>query len=879
MSIMEKSFTKPLLTILGFFLSVSISAKESNNHLIQNNVWNFSTLNEKATDEGLAGSFFGKQGNYFLLAGGSSFPSGKPWQGGSKALSDLVLVFSPTRGGAVKMICRENALPTPLAEGAYTTVASGLLCVGGQTPDGLTAQTLLLSYNGSEISVANLPDLPFPVKNAAATTIGNIVYLLGGECSDGTSVSQFLMLDIEHTERGWQTLPDFPVAVSGAGMAAQQDGEEIAVFVFGGRGKNNPPFTDFYSSVFRYQPSKQTWQKRNDIRLPDNTPMPLSMFAAAPVGASYVLLYGGDTGAVFRQVETAIHDENIARRDSLWIHHPGFNNKILIYNTVTDAWFEAGTTENPPVAVSANISDGKTVYVVGGEMRPGIRSPHITHLSFEAHSAFGWLNYIVLVVYFGGMLLLGFFFMKRNKDTEDYFKASGRIPWWAAGISIFATTLSAITFLSIPAKTYATDWRMLVFNVSILLIVPIVIRYFLPFFRRFNFSTAYQYLEVRFSRVARWLASALFVIFMVSRIAIVLFLPSLALHAVTGFNIYLSIIIMGVVTIVYSTIGGIEAVVWGDVVQGFILVFGAIAAFIFMIVGIDGGLSEFWNTSVEFHKFRTFDFRFDFTQPVFWVVLIGGIANSLITYTGDQSVVQRYMTTKDEKATSRSIWLNGFLSIPVSLLFFLIGTGLFAFYAHNPESMTVTNPNIDSVFPQFIVSEMPMGLAGLLIAAVFAAAMSTLSSNINSSSAVITSDFFQTMKKNPSERLNMQVARWSGILCGLFGMGMALVLATWNIASLWDQFNTFLGLLTCGLGALFILGIFFPRVGSKSALLGVVGGIVVLFIIKANSDISFLLYGFIGMVSGIAMAYLLSFVLPNRKDKGRYTWETMKNEK
>ncbi len=278
----------------------------------------------------------------------------------------------------------------------------------------------------------------------------------------------------------------------------------------------------------------------------------------------------------------------------------------------------------------------------------------------------------MLILYFGGMLLMGFYFMKRNENTEDFFKASGRIPWWAAGISIFATTLSAITFLSIPAKTYATDWRMLVFNICIILIVPVVIRYFLPFFTRFRLGTAYEYLEKRFNRTTRWLASALFVVFMVSRIAIVLFLPALALNAVTGFDIYLSIVVMGgLVTIIYSTSGGMEAVVWGgDVIQGFILVFGALAAFVLMVMGIDGGLGEFWHTSIEFHKFRTFDFRFDFTQPVFWVVLIGGVANSLITYTSDQSIVQRYMSTKDEKSTSRSIWLNGILSVPVTILFF-----------------------------------------------------------------------------------------------------------------------------------------------------------------------------------------------------------------
>ena len=193
--------------------------------------------------------------------------------------------------------------------------------------------------------------------------------------------------------------------------------------------------------------------------------------------------------------------------------------------------------------------------------------------------------------------------------------------------------------------------------------------------------------------------------------------------------------------------------------------------------------------------------------------------------------------------------------------------------------MMVANPNIDSVFPQFIVTEMPAGLAGLLIAAVFAAAMSTLSSNINSSAAVITSDFFSTLSKRSTFSSQMQVARWSGLLCGLLGMGMALVLATWNIASLWDQFNTFLGLLTSGLGAIFILGIFFPRVGSKAALTGVISGLLVLLVVRNNTPLSFLLYGFIGMTASIIIALAFSLIFPNRKENTQYTWKGIRSKK
>jgi SSS family solute:Na+ symporter len=907
-SFFRSQFSVFLFTYL-VLLQFSVSGT-SRNTLHQNTVFSMDTLSEAVLQEGVAGSYFGKQGAWFLLAGGSSFPEGKPWEGGSKFFSNRVLVFEQSGSGALNLVYESQDLPLPFAEGASLTVPGGLLCIGGNTPDGLSERVFLLAFDGVSVTVNEFPSLPLAVRASSAALVGSTVYLLGGEQADGRSSDQFLSLDLNRIERGWEVLRAYPKPVSGAALAVQQDGEQVSLFAFGGRAKlpadallssdvrlqtddTSIGLTTFYASVYHYHPIRREWTMRNPIRLKSEgdpgsfqvnnsasndlveqsafQQLPLALATAFPVGASHVLIYGGDDGVVFNQVERAIHEGRTSDRDSLWKHHSGFNARIMVYNTITDTWFEAASTAQEPVAVSAGVLDGRNIYIASGEIRPGVRSPLITQLYYSSQPSFGWLNYVVLILYFGGMLLLGFFFMKRNNNTEDFFKASGRIPWWAAGISIFATTLSAITFLSIPAKTYAMDWRMLTFNLTILLIVPVVIRYFLPFFRRFNFGTAYEYLEVRFNRAVRWLASALFVFFMVSRIAIVLFLPSLALNAVTGFDIYLSIIVMGVVTIIYSTSGGMEAVVWGDVIQGFILVFGAIFALIFMIAGIEGGFSEFWTTSIDYHKFHTFDLRLDFTQPVFWVVLIGGVANSLITYTSDQSVVQRYMTTKDEKATSRSIWLNGILSVPVTILFFLIGTGLFAFYSANPSNMILTNPNIDSVFPQFIVAELPVGIAGLLIAAVFAAAMSTLSSNINSSAAVITSDFYKTIFPKKSFASQMHVARWSGIVCGLLGIGMALVLATWNIASLWDQFNTFLGLLTSGLGAFFILGIFFKRVGAPAALIGVITGLIILVIVKNKTELSFLLYGLIGMVSGIVIALFVSLFIPNKKEGYTYS--------
>ncbi len=869
---------KGTLAVLLLFLLIcksDVMAETPVNQLQQKNSPLLEKISEIPGNEGLAGVFAGVHNNVLLVAGGTCFPEGKPWEGGEKYFFDAVMAFEHTTDGT-KLLGSPVTLPVPIGEGASVSLPQGVLCIGGQSPDGLSSRVFLLSWNGSSVEILEYPALPVALKNLAAAVIGNSVYVVGGE-SDNGATTQFLVL--ENSSKEWDMLPAFPLPVSGATAVAQMDGEEVSLHVFGGRAKNDGDHkTTFYPHVFRYRPSQGCWEQKEDMEIP------LAAAFAASMGASHIVFGGGDSGETFNRVEQAIFalqygDESARqRRDSLWVNHPGFNSEIWIYNTVNDVWFQAGQWEGTPVAVATAVVWNGTVVIPGGEIRPATRTALLHELRLSVTPVFGWLNYLVLGVYFIGMLFLGFFFMRREGSTDDFFKAGGRIPWWAAGISIFATTLSAITFIAIPAKSYATDWRMFMFNMSIIIIAPVIIRYFLPFFRRFNFDTAYQYLEVRFDRSVRWLASALFVIFMVSRIAVVLFLPSLALSVVTGFSIYWAIIIMGVVTIIYCTSGGMEAVIWGDVIQGFILLFGAITALVFMLAGVDGGLGGFIDITAQHHKFHTFDFRFDFSQPVFWVVLMGGLANTLITYTSDQSVVQRYMTTRDEKATGRSIWLNGFLTVPVSIIFFLLGTALFAYYTSNPEHLSAVNPNIDSVFPQFIVTQMPTGVAGVLIAAIFAAAMSTLSSNLNSVSAVITTDFYKVLAAKANHKRQMAVARWSGIIVGVFGITMALMLATWNIASLWDQFNTFLGLLTAGLGALFVMGIFFPRISGRAALTGVLTGIVILVLVKNHTTLSFLLYGFVGLVASVLLALIFSLVFPNRKEIAGYSWSSRKRD-
>lgn len=362
--------------------SFSLEASNSST-LYQKNVFSMKMLDDPALHEGLAGTFFGKQGSWFLMAGGSSFPEGKPWESGIKHFSDRVFVFIEQADSTFHLIHSGHDMPVALAEGAYASLPEGLLCVGGQTPEGITKMVWLLSFDGSSITVTDYPSLPTPVKHSSVTVIGSRIYLVGGELADGSSSNQFLLLDLDNLDKGWQRLPDFPVPVSGSAITSQQDGEEVALFVLGGRARNNSLITAFYSSVYHFRPSSGVWSQRQNIQFGEEEVFPLAMASASSIGETYILLYGGDNGAVFNQIEVALNKKDEKERDRLQMSHAGFSSKILLYNTLTDSWLEIAETVNRPVAVASDVSDGKDVFIACGEIRPGVRSPYITRLCYR----------------------------------------------------------------------------------------------------------------------------------------------------------------------------------------------------------------------------------------------------------------------------------------------------------------------------------------------------------------------------------------------------------------------------------------------------------------------------------------------------------------
>ena len=823
---------------------------------------------EISPNQGVSGAFSGNIDGQAIVAGGCNFPNTPADEGGTKVFYNTVYAL---RGQQWRKI---GELPQALAYGVSVTTKEGIICMGGNDGKQSTKNVFLLKTKSKSllgVITTPLPSLPLPLDNfAGAVASDGTIYIAGGQ-SNGVASQQAFSL--KPGAKHWKELPLMPDATRIQATAVVQNGANGPLFIVLGGYSNTT--NQVANDGVVYDIKTGNWRKTSPI-VADGKSIALVGAASVSSGSMFVVCFGGVNKERFEAAIQGKYGDDYLQHDAEWYK---FRSSLLIYNTITNTWV---TETSSPLLARAGMSVipmGNQWMIVNGESKPGVRAKEVTMVKMETHTNFGWLNWAVLIAYLLMMIALGYYFMKRENGAEDFFKGGGRIPWWAAGISIYATMLSAITYMAYPAKAFATNWTYYPMLVTILIVSFPVIRYYLPFFRRLNVTSAYEYLEHRFNAPLRLMASALFIIFMVARMALVLYLPSLALTAVTGIDIYICIVLMALITIVYCTMGGVEAVVWGDVVQGIILVGGAFLAIAYLVFSTEGGASGFLHIASDNGKFQFFDWSFDYRSATFWVVIIGGMANNLISYTSDQTVIQRYLTTKDEKAAKNSILLNGVMSVFVSVAFFAIGAGLYTFFKTHPAEMDYTMAKNDIVFPFFMMSQLPSGVAGLLIAAIFAATMSTISSNINSVATAFTVDFYQRFKKNATDRNLLLTARYSSLISGVFGMLIALLMATWNILSLLDFFQEILGLLSSGLGGLFLMGIFFPRIGAKAATIGFVAGIVSVFLTKNLTDTSFLLYGAIGMMVSVLVSWLVSFILGEKKSDERLTWQGMSKQK
>ena len=470
----------------------------------------------------------------------------------------------------------------------------------------------------------------------------------------------------------------------------------------------------------------------------------------------------------------------------------------------------------------------------------------------------GAWNAAVLAAYLALLLGIGLRFA-RHCGPDDYFRASQRVPAWAAGLSIFATTVSSITLMAIPAKAYASDWVYALGNVGIVAVAPLIVLVFLPFFRRIDATSAYEYLERRFHVSLRLFGGLSFLLFQLGRMAIVLLLPAIALATVTPLSVDACILAMGLLSIVYSTVGGIRAVIWTDVCQALVLIGGALLCLV-VAWSAGGAAGEVFELAHDQDKLRLVNWGWDATTTTLWVVVLGNTFTNLVTFTSDQAVVQRYMTTPTERAAARAIWTNAAVAVLATPIFYALGSALWVFYRTHPDRLEPTLAT-DAILPLFASRELPAGLAGLVIAAIFAAAQSTVSTSMNSTSTVLVTDVYRRFAAKRGEQHYLRVARVATALLGALGVGAAMTLAHAQVRSLLDAFTALLGLTTSPLGGLFLLGILTRRAHALGAGIGAACGIAALHFAR-QSGLHFFLYSAVGMLSCFAVGWLASCILP-----------------
>jgi solute:Na+ symporter, SSS family len=436
------------------------------------------------------------------------------------------------------------------------------------------------------------------------------------------------------------------------------------------------------------------------------------------------------------------------------------------------------------------------------------------------------IDITIFLIYLVGIVLFGSSFYKKNKSSSAFTLGNKKIPTWVISMSIFATFVSSISYLALPGQAYQTNWNAFVFSLSLPFASYMAAKFFVPLYRSIDSPSAYTYLELRFGPWAKIYASVMYLLTQLMRTGTILFLLALTLNVIVGWSMVTVIIITGFSVMIYALLGGIQAVVWTDAIQGIILILGAVICAVVLIFSMPEGPGQLFRIAADNHKFSLGTFKLGLTSSTFWVVLIYGIFINLQNFGIDQNYIQRYMTASSEKEAKKSALYGGLMYIPVSLLFLFIGTSLFSYYSVHPGILPAGIQS-DRVFPFYIIHNLPKGLTGLLIASIFAAGMSTISTSVNSSATVILNDYFKrSLKGTNVEKTSMKILYLSSFLFSIISILIAIAMI--NVQSALETWWKLASIFSGGMLGLFLLGYFSKKVNNVSAVIGVIAGVIVI---------------------------------------------------
>ncbi len=471
----------------------------------------------------------------------------------------------------------------------------------------------------------------------------------------------------------------------------------------------------------------------------------------------------------------------------------------------------------------------------------------------------------ILVAYLVGVTLFGcsFYFRKSAKGASGFVAGGGRVPSWAIGLSIFATLVSSISFLALPAKAFATNWNAFVLSLTVPFMALVAAFVFVPLYRSLGSVSAYAFLEKRFGPWARMYGSACFLVMQTVRSGVILYLLAILLNTLFGWSVPAIILVVGLTTCVYSMLGGVLAVIWTDAVQSLVLMAGTllcIGVLLFtMPDGISAAATRIWSEGkVSLGSFSLSDW----STETFWVTFIYAVFINMQNFGVDQSFTQRYISAKNVRDAFKSVCLGSFLYVPVTLCFVAIGTLLWAYYTGRPDSLPAEIAAVkDSVFPYFIVHSLPVGVTGLLVAAIVAAAMSTVSSTLNSGATVIMEDWYRRyIRRDAPDRSCVAVLRAATVTLGIASVAVAFaVIGVESALSTWWMLQS---VLSGGMLGLFLLGCASKRTTSPQAVIATLLGVatvawVVFFQKTFHPNMSIVLGTIALLVSGLGMSLLV----------------------
>jgi SSS family solute:Na+ symporter len=485
-----------------------------------------------------------------------------------------------------------------------------------------------------------------------------------------------------------------------------------------------------------------------------------------------------------------------------------------------------------------------------------------------------WLDLLIMAAYLVAMVSVGIRFARRQTGTESYFVAKRSIPSWAMGFSIVATLITSVTFVAYPGSSYAGNWSLLVPGSMVVIALVLVGSVVIPFYRHAVGMSAYEYFGKRFGRPTRTYSSVAFSLAHFSKMGFIFYLLALTVNSMTGWNTDLLILVVGAVTVFYTVVGGLEAVIWTDVIQGFVIWIGVLVALGYLLFLPPGGPHAVFAMAWEQHKFSLGTLGGDLSkQQNIYVLVLYGFFWYLQKYTADQTVVQRYLVAKTDRSAIRGVALGAMLCVPVWTLFMLIGTCTWAFYRLTGETLPAYVSKADQVFPYFLSVHLPNGMAGLFMASLMGAAMSGLASDLNALAVVGVEDIYRSLRPQATDGMRLRGGKWivavAGVVCILVGISLAH--APGGALLKWFSLSA---IFSGGLAGLFLLAFFSSRTNRQGVYIGILATVLFTAWATATSgekkflDLPFnypwhdLTIGAVGHVVLVIFGYLGSLFFP-----------------